>query len=182
MYIIYSTEFSSPEYWIGYPFPSPWGLPNPRGNPGYPELQVDLLPAEPQGKYTNPRVFILSHLQQIFPGQDSHQGILHCRWILYQQSYQGSPLVPFSSVPQSYPTLCDPMDCSTTGFLVQNQHPVLAQTHVHQVADAIQLSHPLWSPSPLAFNLPSIRVFYNESVLCIRWPKYWSFSFSQPFQ
>ena len=54
----------------------------------------------------------------------------------------------------------------------------LVQTHVHQVSDAIQPSHPLSSPSPLAFNFPSIRVFSNESVLCTRWPKYWSFSFS----
>ena len=91
-------EISRPEYWSGYPSPSACGLPNPRGNPGYPELQVDLLPAELQGKSKNPRVFILSHLQQIFPGQDSHKGILHCRRILYQLSYQGSPSVPFSSV------------------------------------------------------------------------------------
>ena len=52
------------------------------------------------------------------------------------------------------------------------------KTHVHWVGDAMQPSHPLSSPSPPAFNLPSIRVFPNESVLCIRWPKYWSFSFS----
>ena len=49
---------------------------------------------------------------------------------------------------------------------------------VHRVGDAIQPSHPLSFPSPPAFNFPSIRVFSNESVLCIRWPKYWSFSFS----
>ena len=49
---------------------------------------------------------------------------------------------------------------------------------VHWVSHAIQPSHPLLSHSPPAFNLPSIRVFSNESVLCIRWPKYWSFSFS----
>ena len=54
----------------------------------------------------------------------------------------------------------------------------LTQTHVHWVSDAIQPSHPLSSPSPPAFNLSSIRVFYNESALCIRWPKYWSFSIS----
>ena len=53
----------------------------------------------------------------------------------------------------------------------------LAQTHVHRVGDAIQTFHPLSSPSPPAFNL-SIRVFSNESVLCLRWPKYWNFSFS----
>ena len=59
-------------------------------------------------------------------------------------------------------------------------HQILefAQTHVHQVRDAIQPSHPLLSPSPPAYNHSSIRVFSNESVLRIRWPKYWSFSFS----
>ena len=52
-----------------------------------------------------------------------------------------------------------------------------AQTHVHQVGDTIQQSHPLLSPSPSSI-FPSIRVFSNELVLHIRWPKYWSFSFS----
>ena len=87
------------------------------------------------------------------------------------------PSVQFSSVAQSCPTLCDPMDCSTTGFSVHHQLPELAQTHVHWVGDAIQPSHPLSSPSPPSI-FPSIRVFSNESVLCIRWPKYWNFSFS----
>ena len=82
----------------------------------------------------------------------------------------------FSSVAQS--GLCDPMNCGTPGFPVHHQLPELAQTHVHRISDAIQPSHPLSSPSPLAFNLSSIRVFSNESVLCIRWPKYWSFSLS----
>ena len=86
--------------------------------------------------------------------------------------------VQFSSVPQSCLSLCDPMVCSMPGFPVYHQFPELAQTHVHRVSDPIQLSHPLLSPSPLAFNLPSIRIFSNESVLCIRWPKYWSFGFS----
>ena len=70
------------------------------------------------------------------------------------------------------------MDCSTSGFPVHYQLLEIAQTHVHQVSDAIQPSHPLSSPSPPAFIFPSIRVFSNESVLPIRWPKYWSFSFS----
>ena len=69
------------------------------------------------------------------------------------------------------------MDCSTPGFPVHHQLPEFAQNHVHQVGDAIQPSHPLSFPSPSAFN-PSIRVFSNESVLHIRWPKYWSFNFS----
>ena len=74
--------------------------------------------------------------------------------------------------------LCDPMNRSTPGLPVHHQLPEFTQTHVHRVSDAIQLSHPLASPSPLAPNPPSIRVFSNESTLCMRWPKYWSFSFS----
>ena len=70
------------------------------------------------------------------------------------------------------------MDCSTPGFLAHHQHLELAQTHVHWLGDAIQTSQPLLSPSPPAFNLSSIRIFSNESVFQITWPKYWSFSFS----
>ena len=70
------------------------------------------------------------------------------------------------------------MDCSMPGFSVHHQILEFVQTHVHPVGDAIQLSHPLLSPSPLPSNFSSIRVFCNESVLRIRWPKYWSFSFS----
>ena len=58
-----------------------------------------------------------------------------------------------SSVVELCPTLCDPMDCSMSGLLVHHQLLELAQTHVHRVSDAIQPSHPLWSPSPPAFNL-----------------------------
>ena len=83
----------------------------------------------------------------------------------------------FSSAAQSCLTLCDPLDCSTPGFPVHHQLLEFTQTHVHWVRDAIQPSHPLSSPiSPSVF--PSIRVFSNESVLHIWWPKYWSFSFS----
>ena len=59
----------------------------------------------------------------------------------------------FSSVAQLSPTLCDPMDCSMSGFPVHHQLLKFAQTHVHRVNDAIQLSHPLSSPSPPALNL-----------------------------
>ena len=129
-------EFSRPEYWIGLLFPSPGDLPNPGSNPGLP----------------------------------------HCRQILYQLSHKGSPFTCYhnvthqaplsmefsrqeywsgsvSSVAQSCQTLCDPMDCSMPGFPIHHQLPELAQTHVHQVGDAIQPSHPLSSPSPPAFNL-----------------------------
>ena len=83
------------------------------------------------------------------------------------------------SVTQSCPTLCDPMNRSTPGLPVHHQLPEFTQTQVHRVSDAIQPSHPLSSsPSPPAPNPPSIRVFSNESTLHMRWPKYWSFSFS----
>ena len=84
----------------------------------------------------------------------------------------------FSSVAQSCPTLCDPMNCSTPGLLVHHQVPEFTQTHVHWVSDAIQPSH-LCRPLlllPLIFS--SIRVFSNESALRISWPKDWSFSFN----
>ena len=63
------------------------------------------------------------------------------------------PSVQFSSVAQSCPTRCDPIDCSTPGLPVHRQLPEFTQTHVHWVGDAIQPSHPLSSPSPPAFSL-----------------------------
>ena len=84
-----------------------------------------------------------------------------------------------SEVSQSCPTLCNPMNCSTAGLPVNHKIPEFTQTHVHWVGDAIQPSHPLFSPSPLALKLSQHQsVFSNESALCIRWPKYWSFSFN----
>ena len=85
-----------------------------------------------------------------------------------------SHVVKFSSVTHSYLILCDPMDCSTPGLSVD-----------HQLSNSRPLSrwcHPTISSSVIPFSsclhFPSIRVFSDESVLCIRWPKYWSFSFS----
>ena len=70
------------------------------------------------------------------------------------------------------------MNRSTPGLPVHHKLLEFTQTHDHRVSDAIQLSHPLSSPSPPAFNPSSIRVFSNESTLHMRWPMYWSFSFS----
>ena len=75
--------------WVA--FPSPGDLPSPGIKPRSPALQADSLPAEPQGKPKNTRVDSLSLLQCIFLTQESNQGFLCCRWILYQLSYQGSP-------------------------------------------------------------------------------------------
>ena len=83
----------------------------------------------------------------------------------------------FSSEAPSCPTLCDPIDCSMPGFPVYHQLRELAQTHVHRVSDPsnhLILCHPLLLLPPI---FPNIRVFSSESVLRIRWPKYWRFSF-----
>ena len=84
----------------------------------------------------------------------------------------------FCSVTQLCLTLCDPMDCSSSGFFVLHHLPEFAQTHVHWVGDAIQPSHPLSFPHFLTSTVPSIRVFSNVLALQITWPKYWSFRFS----
>ena len=85
------------------------------------------------------------------------------------------------SVTKSYLTLCDPMDCNMPGFPVLHYLLEFAQTHDHWVYDAIQPSHPLLPPSPPTLIFSSLWVF-SESAFCIRWPKYWRFSFSiSPF-
>ena len=84
-------EFSRPEYWSEWPFPSPGDLPNPGIKPRSPTLQGDSLPAEPPGKPKNTGVGSLSLLQGIYATQESNQGLLHYRQILYQLSCQESP-------------------------------------------------------------------------------------------
>ena len=83
----------------------------------------------------------------------------------------------FSSVTQSCSSLCDLMNRRTPGLPVHHQFPEFTQTHVHGVSDAshLILCRPLLLLPPTP---PSIRVFSNESTLCMRWPKYWSFHFS----
>ena len=91
-----------------------------------------------------------------------------------------------SSVTQSCLTFCNPMDCSMPGFLVHHQLPELAQTHVRWVRDAIQLFHPLLSPYLPACNLSQHQGLFQwvsffawgGQSIGVRWPKYWSFSFS----
>ena len=104
-------------------------------------------------------------LQGIFLTQELNPCLLH--W--WAQSVQSLSHVWFFATS---------IDCSTPGFPVHHQLPEPTQTHVHHVGDAIQPFHPLSSPSPPVSIFPSIRVFSNESALHIRWPNYWSFSFS----
>ena len=86
--------------------------------------------------------------------------------------------VQFSSVTQSCPTLCEPMNCSTPGLPVHHQLPEFTQTHVHRSvmpSRHLILCHPFFLLPPIP---PTIRVFSSDSTLCMRGPKYWSFSFS----
>ena len=100
-------EFSRPEYWSGQPFLSPGDLPNPGIKPRYSASQANSFPAEPQGKPKNTGLGSLSLLQQTFQIQESSQGLLYCRQILYQLSYQGRPLMSFSSVQISRSVVSD---------------------------------------------------------------------------
>ena len=90
-------------------------------------------------------------------------------WIIWDQ---------IRSVAQSCPTLCDPMNRSMPGLPVHHQLLEFTETHIHRVSDAIQPFHPLSSPSPPASNPSQHQSFSNESTLRMRWPKYWTFSFS----
>ena len=101
----------------------------------------------------------------------AHKHLQHCHTI---------NILSVSSAAQSCLTLCDPMDYNTPGLPVHHQLLEFTQSHVHWVGDAIQPSHPLSSPSPPAFNLPSFMVSSNVSILCIRFqlqhqPSQWIF-------
>ena len=94
---------------------------------------------------------------------------------MYSSIYISDPICQFSFLPRclvakSYSTLCSPTDCSISGFPVFYHLQQFAQTHVHLI-----LCHPLLH---LLSIFPSFRILSNESALSIRWPKYWSFSFS----
>ena len=164
-------EFSRQEYWSELPFPSPGGLPNPGIEPGYPALQTDSLLSEPLGKSIH-----IGVAGNTWRGEDigdrgwasASMGQTKCLllrlmrllpvFLTVKETQRGSwtrtqgrsvwDSVQFSSVAQSCPTLCDPMNRSTPGLPVHHQLPEFTQTHVHQVSDAIQPSHPLSSPSP----------------------------------
>ena len=112
------------------------------------------------------------------PGVVSVNPVLVSQIALSDSSCSRAVSFQFTSVQSlSRVRFCDPMNLSTPGLPIHHQLLEFTQTHVHQVGDAIQPSHPLSSPSPPAPN-PSQHQSFNESTLCMRWPKYWSFSFS----
>ena len=110
------------------------------------------------------------------PGSSVH-GIHHAilKWV--PPPGELPELSQFSSVAQSFPTLCDSMDCSQASLSITNSQSLLKFMSIRLVmpSNHLILSHPLLL---LPSIFPSIRVFSNESVIHIRWPKYWSFSFS----
>ena len=106
--LLCSWGFSRQEYWSGLPCSPPRDLPNPGIEPRSPALQVDSLLPEPRGKRMNTRLGRLSLLQGIFPTQQSNRGLLHCRWILYQLSYQGSPYM-YEDKETVFPSFCQPV-------------------------------------------------------------------------
>ena len=89
--LLFPWGFCKQEYWSGLPFPPPGDLFKPGSEPRSPAVQADSLPSESPGKPKKTGVGSLSLFQGVFPTQESNQDILHCRWILYQLSYQGSP-------------------------------------------------------------------------------------------
>ena len=113
-------------------------------------------------------------------GLHSQRSLQTSLLVMVQKSIPSCCIFPCLSSIQSLSRVrpCNPMDCRTLGLPVHPQLPELTQTHVYQVGDQsnrLILCRPLLLP-PSFF--PSIRVFSSESVLCIRWPKYWSFSFN----
>ena len=134
--------------------------------------------------FVNPARFDLCpcHLVAFPWASSAHTGrlercLLTCS--LLSLSHGWSPLILCCwSVAKSCLNLCDPMDSSTPGFPVLHYLLEFVKTHVHWVSDATQPSHPLSPLLLLPSVFPSIRDFSSESALRIRWPKYWSFSFS----
>ena len=103
---------------------------------------------------------------------------VHISSILRMAPYRLTPSVQFSSVRSFSPGRIFATPWTAAHFPAHHRLPELTQTHVHRIGDVIQPSHPLSSPSPPVFNPSQHQVFSSESVLHIRWSKYWSFSFS----
>ena len=102
---------------------------------------------------------------------------MHISWCYFCQNKLETTSVQFSSVGQSCPTLCDPMNRSMPGLPVHHQLPEFTQTHVHRVGDAIQPSHPLSSPFPPAPNPSQHQSLFQWVNSSQEVAKYWSFSF-----
>ena len=143
-----SVGFSRQEHRSGLPFPSPGDPPDAGIEPGSPALQADSSATEPRGKpqtyqwgASNSKLCTVNGIIEM---------VLHFPHLYLLRPHYLS--VQFSSVAQSYSTLCDPMNRSTPGLPVHHKLPEFTQTHAHRVNDASQPSHPLSSPPPPAPN------------------------------
>ena len=157
--------FSRQEYWSGLPLPSLGNLPDPGIEPRSPASQTDALTSEPPGEPYDRRcvkqnwVRILPCCSCVSIMPLGLSGELLCLLVARTRAkccpFAILVMFPFqfSSVAQSCPTLCNPMNRSTPGLPVHHQLPEFTQTHVHWVGSAIQPSHPLSSPFPPALNL-----------------------------
>ena len=146
--------FSRQEYWSGWPCPSPGDLPDQGLNPHLLRLlhwQADSLPLMPPGQPSERKFQISARTLINYGTLEATSPPWPLVFLYLSRINDKDP--QFSSVAQSCPTLCDPMDCSTPGLPVHHQLLEFTQTHVHRVSDAIQPSHPLLSPSPPTFNL-----------------------------
>ena len=161
-------KISKQEYWSGFSFPSPGDLPN---------LGIELTSLASlalAGRFLTTgvtwearRVLCTSRKEwSRFICADLKR---YSTTVSEKRQYPVELII--SSVSQSCPTLCDPRDCSMTGFPVHHQLQELTQIHVHHAGDAIQPSHPLSFILLPPSTVPSIRVFSKELVLRIRWPK-----------
>ena len=148
-------EFSKQEYWGGLPFPSPGDLHNPRIEPGSPTLQPDILPTEPPEK-------TLQYLKLL----ENNGYISLCCTISSVQSLSSVQLlaIPWTAVHQA-------------SLSITKSRSLCKLISIKQVMPSNHLIL-CWPLLLLPSIVPSIRVSSNESVLHIRWPKYWSFSFS----
>ena len=147
-------------------------------------MQADSLPAELQGNPKNTGGDNRSLPQRIFLTQETNWGLLHCRQVLYQLNYQGSsrkrPSIQFSSVQlfSRVRLFATPWIAARQASLsITNSRSSLRLSSIQSVMPSshLILGHPLLLLPPIP---PSIRIFSNESTLRMRWPKYWSFSFS----
>ena len=160
-----SMGFSRQEYWSGRPFPSPGDIPDPGTEPDSPALQIDVLPSEPPGKQE--RLIWALHLYMhvcvcvcVHACAEGNSVIFICNFHpVLSMDTEKCMILTFNCIHQQYfqsaqlcPTLCSPMNRSMPGLPVHHQLPEITQTHVHQVGDAMQCSHPLPSASPPAPN------------------------------
>ena len=155
-----------PEYWSGWPFPSPVDLPNPGIEPRSLTLQADSLPAEPPGKPKNTGVGSLSLLQRIFPIQESNRGFLHFRQILYQLSYQGSQYP--TAIGNSYLMTHEYLKFSVSSFTAQAPFSVL---YLSSSATSYQAAKPrTWAsskPSRNPLTPPSFSSLFITNSDCL---------------